>query len=190
MRTKRSGQLSTVQFNGSALDRPGRIPLTLSMGLRRWLAHQHSSERCSHFQCAPQAFNSVHCDPHRHRPFQLPTNNSAHLGKQHAAHGRYHKSIMECISDVHPNDLPTERSDLRHGTQQRAPQLRMDNPAHSNHIHSDPADTNCTSTVTISPLGCDGQMYYYSIALKVTPPDFQRLRKCAFTRTARTCLRP
>jgi glucose/arabinose dehydrogenase len=39
---------------------------------------------------------------------------------------------------------------------------------HNNHIHSDPVDTNCASAVTISPLGCDGQTYYYSIALKVT----------------------
>jgi len=39
---------------------------------------------------------------------------------------------------------------------------------HNHHVHSDPADTNCTSTVTISPLGCDGQTYYYSLVLKVT----------------------
>jgi glucose/arabinose dehydrogenase len=39
---------------------------------------------------------------------------------------------------------------------------------HNNHVHSDPADTNCTSSVTISPLGCDGQTYYYSVALKVS----------------------
>jgi hypothetical protein len=39
---------------------------------------------------------------------------------------------------------------------------------HNNHIHSDPADTNCTSTVTIAPLGCDGQIYYYTITLVVT----------------------
>lgn len=39
---------------------------------------------------------------------------------------------------------------------------------HNNHIHSDPADTNCTSSVTIAPLGCDGQTYFYIIALKVT----------------------
>lgn len=39
---------------------------------------------------------------------------------------------------------------------------------HNNHIHSDPADTNCTSSVAIAPLGCDGQIYFYTIALKVT----------------------
>ena len=39
---------------------------------------------------------------------------------------------------------------------------------HNNHVHTDPADTNCTSTVSIAPLGCDGQTYYYTIALKVT----------------------
>jgi glucose/arabinose dehydrogenase len=39
---------------------------------------------------------------------------------------------------------------------------------HNNHVHTDPADANCTSTVTIAPLGCDGQNYYYSITLTVT----------------------
>jgi PKD repeat protein len=39
---------------------------------------------------------------------------------------------------------------------------------HNSHIHSDPPDTNCASSVTVAPLGCDGQTYYYTIALRVT----------------------
>jgi len=39
---------------------------------------------------------------------------------------------------------------------------------HNNHIHAEPVDTNCTSTVVISPLGCDGETYYYSLVLTVT----------------------
>jgi glucose/arabinose dehydrogenase len=39
---------------------------------------------------------------------------------------------------------------------------------HNNHIHSDPPDTNCLSSLTVSTLGCDGAIYYYTITLKVT----------------------
>src|SRR6266542_2899141 len=39
---------------------------------------------------------------------------------------------------------------------------------HNNHVHTDPVDTNCTTTTVISPLGCDGETYYYSITLRVT----------------------
>jgi PKD repeat protein len=41
---------------------------------------------------------------------------------------------------------------------------------HNNHVHTDPADTNCDSAVIIAPLGCDGQTYYYTVALTVTDP--------------------
>ncbi|HYV32697.1 MAG TPA: PQQ-dependent sugar dehydrogenase [Candidatus Binatia bacterium] len=39
---------------------------------------------------------------------------------------------------------------------------------HNNHIHADPVDTNCATSTVISPLGCDGETYYYSIILQVT----------------------
>ena len=39
---------------------------------------------------------------------------------------------------------------------------------HNNHVHSDPPDPNCDSSVTLSPLGCDGQVYYYTVTLIVT----------------------
>ncbi|MEM1229817.1 MAG: Calx-beta domain-containing protein [Pseudomonadota bacterium] len=39
---------------------------------------------------------------------------------------------------------------------------------HNNHKHDEPADTACDTTVTISPLGCDGNLYYYRHTLTVT----------------------
>jgi PKD repeat protein len=42
---------------------------------------------------------------------------------------------------------------------------------HNSHVHADPVDTNCTTITTISPFGCEGDAYYYSILLKVTDAD-------------------
>ncbi len=39
---------------------------------------------------------------------------------------------------------------------------------HNNHTHSEPPDTNCTTTALISPIGCNGETYYYRIVLTVT----------------------
>ncbi len=39
---------------------------------------------------------------------------------------------------------------------------------HNNHEHQEPVDTNHVTTAVISPLGCDGNTYYYRIVLKVT----------------------
>ena len=39
---------------------------------------------------------------------------------------------------------------------------------HNNHMHNDPVDNNCATTTTISPVGCDGETYYYEIVLTVT----------------------
>jgi glucose/arabinose dehydrogenase len=39
---------------------------------------------------------------------------------------------------------------------------------HNQHTHADPVDTNCTTSTVISPVGCDGENYFYSIILKVT----------------------
>lgn len=39
---------------------------------------------------------------------------------------------------------------------------------HENHSHPNPIDNAVTSTAAISPLGCDGQEYYYRIVLTVT----------------------
>ena len=41
---------------------------------------------------------------------------------------------------------------------------------HNNHTHSEPIDSSCTSSVQISPIGCDGNVYYYTVALTVSDP--------------------
>jgi len=39
---------------------------------------------------------------------------------------------------------------------------------HNNHEHPEPTDTNHVTTAVISPVGCDGNIYYYRIILTVT----------------------
>ncbi|HMG88446.1 MAG TPA: PQQ-dependent sugar dehydrogenase, partial [Chryseolinea sp.] len=39
---------------------------------------------------------------------------------------------------------------------------------HNNHSHPNPKVTSPSSSLTVDPLGCDGQIYYYRIVLKVT----------------------
>jgi PKD repeat protein len=63
--------------------------------------------------------------------------------------------------------LSANVSDAEHGPNQLACEWRT-LLHHNNHIHADPVDTNCTTTVELSPIGCDGQTYYYSISLTVT----------------------
>lgn len=41
---------------------------------------------------------------------------------------------------------------------------------HNEHEHEDPAVNDCTSTATISPIGCDGETYYYRVVLTVSDP--------------------
>ncbi|MFT2008582.1 PQQ-dependent sugar dehydrogenase [Pontibacter sp. 13R65] len=39
---------------------------------------------------------------------------------------------------------------------------------HNQHTHPEPIDNKPTTTTTISPIGCDGETYFYRISLKVT----------------------
>jgi PKD repeat protein len=41
---------------------------------------------------------------------------------------------------------------------------------HNNHEHTEPINTNHATTTVISPVGCDGNLYYYRILLTVTDP--------------------
>jgi len=41
---------------------------------------------------------------------------------------------------------------------------------HNNHEHADPADTNHLASTVISPVGCDGNTYFYRVVLTVTDP--------------------
>src|SRR6185503_8073373 len=58
-------------------------------------------------------------------------------------------------------------SDVEHGPSQLACEWQTI-LHHHQHVHADPVDTNCTTTTVISPLGCDGETFFYSIILKVT----------------------
>ncbi|MEO7385403.1 MAG: fibronectin type III domain-containing protein, partial [Gammaproteobacteria bacterium] len=42
---------------------------------------------------------------------------------------------------------------------------------HNNHVHTDPAITSCNSAATVSPVGCDGETYFYTAELTVTDPQ-------------------
>ncbi len=39
---------------------------------------------------------------------------------------------------------------------------------HETHSHPEPIDTNCSSSTTITPVGCDGDLYWYEVELVVT----------------------
>ncbi len=41
---------------------------------------------------------------------------------------------------------------------------------HNEHEHEDPPVNNCTTTTVISPVGCDGETYYYRVVLTVSDP--------------------
>jgi len=41
---------------------------------------------------------------------------------------------------------------------------------HNDHEHSEPIDSNCATTTTISGIGCNGETYYYRIVLTVRDP--------------------
>jgi hypothetical protein len=41
---------------------------------------------------------------------------------------------------------------------------------HNNHSHSEPVDAAHTTTTVITPVGCDGNSYYYRVVLTVTDP--------------------
>ncbi|MEZ5566625.1 MAG: PKD domain-containing protein [Gammaproteobacteria bacterium] len=42
---------------------------------------------------------------------------------------------------------------------------------HNNHVHTDPAITDCNTAATLSPVGCDGETYFYTTELTVTDPQ-------------------
>ena len=39
---------------------------------------------------------------------------------------------------------------------------------HNAHNHPEPVDTSCSTTATITPIGCNGETYYYRVVLTVT----------------------
>jgi glucose/arabinose dehydrogenase len=63
--------------------------------------------------------------------------------------------------------LSADVFDLEHGADQLSCSW-LTTLHHNHHVHTDPLDTNCTSSVSLAPVGCDGETYYYSVALTVT----------------------
>lgn len=41
---------------------------------------------------------------------------------------------------------------------------------HNNHSHVEPIDTTCSTSTQITPVGCDGNTYFYTVSLTVTDP--------------------
>jgi PKD repeat protein len=41
---------------------------------------------------------------------------------------------------------------------------------HNNHSHTEPVDPSCSSSTQITPVGCDGNVYFYTVSLTVTDP--------------------
>ena len=58
-------------------------------------------------------------------------------------------------------------TDLEHGPTQRTC-VWQTILHHNEHEHEEPPDTNCTTSTIVSPIGCDGETYYYRVVLTVT----------------------
>jgi len=48
---------------------------------------------------------------------------------------------------------------------------------HNTHVHPEPVVNSCSTTATITPVGCDGNVYYYTFTLSVTDPFGLRTQK-------------
>jgi hypothetical protein len=64
-------------------------------------------------------------------------------------------------------NLSASVTDAEHTQAQLSPQWQVV-LHHNNHVHTDPIDTNWTTSATLAPLGCDGDTYFYRITLSVT----------------------
>lgn len=51
---------------------------------------------------------------------------------------------------------------------------------HNNHTHQDPPLTACSGTTVITPVGCDGQTYFFEVKLTVSDPQGLTTQKSAF----------
>jgi hypothetical protein len=68
------------------------------------------------------------------------------------------QAVINCTATV---------TDAEHGPAQRtcAWQTILH---HNEHQHPESPDTNCATSTVISPVGCDGQTYFYRVVLTVT----------------------
>jgi hypothetical protein len=84
-------------------------------------------------------------------------------------------------------NLSADVTDAEHSHAQLSPEWRVV-LHHNDHIHSDPINTNWTTTATLATLGCDGDTYFYRITLVVT--DAGGLTNAAFVDVYPNCNRP
>ena len=63
--------------------------------------------------------------------------------------------------------LSADISDLEHGPGELACAWRFD-LHHNDHIHSEPVSTDCEAMAPTSPVGCDGNTYFFRATLTVT----------------------
>ncbi len=70
-----------------------------------------------------------------------------------------------------PTTYPLQASfnDAEHGAGQLTCAWRT-TLHHNNHTHTEPVDTSCSSSTQISPVGCDGNVYFYTVSLTVADP--------------------
>lgn len=66
--------------------------------------------------------------------------------------------------------LQAEVSDLEHSAEELTYQWRV-YFHHNDHYHPEPVDFNPNSFALISPLGCEDELYWYRIELKVSDPE-------------------
>jgi len=69
-------------------------------------------------------------------------------------------TISHCTATIHddeqsPNELTCTWQTFLH---------------HNEHEHADPPVNDCVTSTVLSPVGCDGETYYYRVVLKVTDP--------------------
>jgi glucose/arabinose dehydrogenase/fibronectin type 3 domain-containing protein len=73
------------------------------------------------------------------------------------------------LSGLTPVTLSANISDAQTATQDLICQWQQV-LYHTNHEHTEPFISSCTAPATISPVGCDGEMYYWGFRLAVSDP--------------------
>jgi PKD repeat protein len=160
-----------VQFNGSASIDPEALPLRF-----RWDFADGS-------MFSTQA-NPMHTFT---APDGVPTSYQVTLTVTDASNLTAQATLLISVNNTPPNvtilsptngtrypltnettySLNAMASDAEHGPSQLACEWQTI-LHHNNHIHADPVETNCIATTVVSPIGCGGETYYYSVILKVT----------------------
>ena len=161
----------TVQFDGSASTDPEAFPLRYD-----WVFGDGSMIST---QASPSHVFSA--------PAGVPTSYSVVLTVTDSSNATAQATLLISVNNTPPSvtitsptngmlypltnetiyTLSAVVSDAEHGPNQLAYEWQTI-LHHNNHVHADPIDTNRITTTVISPIGCDGASYFYSIVLKVT----------------------